>query len=72
MLKYSPKVFLVFKLPDGTTQQGFFRQNQRLGEIVSALWPGGKTGLDQDKGIGELGLKHDTVIEVKRKNRWPF
>jgi len=71
MLKYSPKVFLVFKLPD-STHQGFFRPNQRLGEVVSALWPGGKTELDQSKSIGELGLKHDTVIEVKRKNRWPF
>jgi len=72
MLKYSPKVFLVFKLSDGSTHQAFFRQNQRLGEIVSALWPGGETELDQDKSIGELGLKNDTVIEVKRKNRWLF
>lgn len=72
MLKYSPKVFLVFKLPDGTTKSAFFRQNQRLGDIVSTLWPKGKTGLDQDKNIGEPRLKNDTVIEVKRENRWPF
>ena len=72
MLKYSPKVFLVFHLPDGTTHSDFFRQSQRLGEIVQALWPGGKTELDQDKTIGELGLKNDTVIVVKKKNRWQF
>lgn len=71
-LKYVPKVYLVFKLPNSTTHQGFFRQNQRLGEIVNALWAGGKTMLDQGKSIGELGLKNDAVIEVKKKNRWPF
>lgn len=72
LLKYSPKVFLVFKLPDGTAHSGFFRQNQRLGDIVNALWAGGRTMLDQDKSIGELGLKNDAVIEVRKKNRWPF
>jgi len=72
LLKYIPKVFLILSLPNSTTNQGFFRPNQRLGEIVSALWPGGKTELDQEKSIGELGLKNDTVIEVQRKNRWPF
>lgn len=71
-LKYVPKVYLVFKLPDGTTKQDFFRQNQRLGDIVQALCPGGKTTLDQSKSIGELELKNDTVIEVKKRNRWPF
>ncbi|GAH56116.1 unnamed protein product [marine sediment metagenome] len=72
MLKYSPKVYLVFKLPNGTTHSGFFRQNQRLGDIVTGLWPGGKTELDQENTIGGLGLKNDTVIAVKRKNRWLF
>ncbi len=72
MLKYSPKVFLVFKLPDGTVHSGFFRQSQRLGAIIGALWPGGKTELGQDKSIGELGLKNDDVIVIKRKTRWPF
>jgi len=72
LLKYTPKVWLIFKLPDGTTKSAFFRPNQRLGEIVGGLWLGGKTELDQEKSIGELGLKNDTVIEVKRKNRWPF
>lgn len=71
-LKYSPKVYLRFKLPDGSTHQGFFRQPQKLGDIVSSLCPGGKTKLDQGKTIGELKLKNDTVIEVKKKNRWPF
>ena len=68
-LKYTPKIWLILKLPDGGTHQGFFRQNQRLGEIVNALWPGGKTELDQDKTIGGLGLKNDTVIAIsKSKN----
>lgn len=71
-LKYSPKVFLLFKLPDGTTHQGFFRQSQRLGDIISALWPSGKTTLDQEKNIGQLGLKNDAMIEVKKASRWPF
>jgi len=69
-LKYMPKIWLIFKLPHGTTKQSFFRQNQRLGEIVSALWAGGKTNLDQSKTIGELGLKNDTVVEVRKKRRW--
>lgn len=71
-LKYTPKRWLIFKLPGGTTHSAFFRQNQRLGDIVNALCPGGKTKLDQGKSIGELGLKNDTVVEVKKKNRWPF
>ena len=66
-LTYAPKIYLAFKLPDGTTHSQFFRPNQRLGEIVNALCPGGKTKLDQSKSIGELELKNDTVIVVKRK-----
>lgn len=76
MLKYSPKVFLIFKLPDGSTKQGFFRPSQRLGDIVSALWPKGKTEFDQEQNIGQLGLKNDTLIEIKDnpgpKSHWPF
>lgn len=68
-LKYTPKIWLILKLPDGTTHSGFFRQNQKLGDIVSSLCLGGKTTLDQGKSIGELGLKNDTAIEVKKKNR---
>ena len=68
-LKYTPKIWLIFKLPDSRTHQGLFRQNQRLEDIVNALWPGGKTKLDQGKTIGELGLKNDTVIGVKKRNR---
>ncbi len=71
-LKYVPKVYLIFKLPDTTTHQGVFRQNQRLGEIVNAISPGGKTSFDQSKTIGELGLKNDTVVKVKRRQQWPF
>ncbi|MBA7713288.1 hypothetical protein ES703_122289 [subsurface metagenome] len=71
-LKYTPKIWLIFKLPDGTTHSAFFCQNQRLGDIVNALWAGGRTTLDQGKSIGELGLKYDDVVKVKKKNRWPF
>lgn len=71
-LKYTPKIWLILKLPDGSTHSGFFRQNQRLGDIVQAFCPGGKTSLDQGKTIGELGLKNDTAIEFKKRNRWPF
>jgi len=79
-LKYTPKIWLIFKLPDGSTHQEFFRQNQRLGDIVNALCPGGKTKLDQGKSIGELGLKNDTVVEVRKATKktnqtpktWPF
>ena len=72
MLKYTPKVYLIFKLPDGSTKGSFFRQSQRLGDIVSSLWPKGKTELDQDKNIGQLGLENDTIIQIKKANRWPF
>jgi len=76
LLKYTPKVYLIFKLPDGSTRGSFFRQSQRLGDIVSSLWPKGKTELDQEKNIGQLGLKNDDVIEVKgnnpKKPLWPF
>ena len=66
MLKYVPKVYIVFKLPDGTSHQGFFRQNQRLGDIVTGLWPEGKTELDQKNTIGGLGLKNDDVIVISK------
>lgn len=69
MLKYSPKVFLVFKLPDGSTKEGFFRQSQRLGEIIASFGVKGKTKLDQGKTIGELGLVNDTVIEIKSRKK---
>lgn len=74
MLKYSPKVFLLFRLPDGSTHQGFYRKNQRLADIVAAILQGGTTALDQSKSVGELGLKNDTLIEVKAASRgiWPF
>ena len=72
MLKYIPKVYLIFKLPDGSTKGSFFRQSQRLGDIVSSLWPKGQTELDQDKNIGQLGLENDTIILIKKANRWPF
>jgi len=70
-LSYSPKVYLKFKLPDGSTKDGFFRQSQRLGDIIASFWGGGKTELDQSKSIGELGLKHDDVIVVSRENAHP-
>jgi len=72
LLKYIPKVYLIFKLPDGSTKGGFFRQSQGLGDIVSSLWPKGKTEFDQDKNIGQLGLENDTIIQIKKANRWPF
>ena len=72
-LTYAPKIYLVFKLPDGTTHSDFFRPNQRLGDIVSALMTGksklgvnklGRKSLDLEKSIGQLGLKHDDVITI--------
>ena len=72
MLKYSPKVFLVFKLPDGTVHSSFFGQSQKLGDIIASLGVEGSTDLDQEKNIGELGLKNDHVIEFRKKKRWPF
>jgi len=72
LLKYSPKVFLVFKLPDGTVHSSFFRQSQKLVDIIASLGVEGSTDLDQEKNIGELGLKNDDVIEVRKKKRWPF
>ena len=70
MLKYSPKVYLKFLLPDGSAKSGFFRQSQKLGDIIASFGAKGtarlgKRRLDQDKSIAELGLKHDDVIEVK-------
>jgi hypothetical protein len=81
MLRYSPKVFLVFKLLDGSKRDGFFRQSQRLGEVISSLgirgepqikvdrriaWLGRRMiQLDDSLSLGELGLKNDDVIEVK-------
>lgn len=46
-LKYVPKVYLVFKLPDGSTHSAFFRQNRRLEDIVNSLCLEEKTTLDQ-------------------------
>ena len=70
MLKYSPKVFLKFKLPDGTTKEGFFRQSQRLGDIIASFGVKGKAKLgkrklDTNLTISELGLKNDDIIEAK-------
>lgn len=72
-LTHTPKIYLVFKLPDGNTHAQFFRPNERLGDIVSALMAGkprlgvnrlrGKR-LDPEKSIGGLHLKHDDVITI--------
>lgn len=66
MLKYSPKVYLKFRLPDGTIRDGFFRQPQRLGDIIAGFGIKGETELDQDKSIGELGLKNDDMVIVSK------
>jgi len=76
-MKYIPKVFLIFKLPDGTDHSGFFRQSQRLGDIIAGFGVEGKTEFDQEQNIGQLGLKNDTLIDIKdnlgpKKSRWPF
>lgn len=65
MLKYTPKVYLKFKLSDGSIKEGFFRQSQKLGDIIASLGIQGETKLDQAKSAGELSLKHDDVIEVR-------
>lgn len=70
-LKYVPKVFLRFKLRDGTTREGFFRQSQRLGEIIASFGVKGQTELDQEKNIGELGLRNDDVIDILGENARP-
>ena len=80
-LKYIPKIFLIFKLPDGTSKEGFFRQSQLLKDIIASFGVEGeafliepqrgiihrakKTKLDKDKNIGQLGLKNDDIIEIK-------
>lgn len=64
-LKYVSKVFLKFKLPDGSTREGFYRQSQLLGGIIASFGVKGKTRLDQSKSIGQLGLKNDDVIRAK-------
>lgn len=69
-MKYIPKVHLVFKLPDGTTREGLFRQSQVLGQIISGFGVSGRAKLggvklDQGKTVGQLGLRNDDVIEVK-------
>lgn len=73
-MRYVPKVYLIFKLPDGTTRQGFFRPSQKLGDIIVSFGVAGKTELDQEQNIGQLELKNDDVIviEVNRKSHWPF
>ena len=74
-MKYIPKVFLIFRLPDGTTRQGFFRPSQKLGDIIASFGVEGKTELDQEQNVGQLGLKNDDVIMIQAANRkphWPF
>ena len=74
MLKYSPKVFLKFQLPDGSSREGFFRQSQRLGEIIASFGIEGEprikigrkmTKLDSSLSLSELGLKNDDIIELR-------
>jgi len=69
-LKYSPKVFLKFKLPDGSTREGFFRQSQRLGDIIAGFGVKGKAKLGRNKldtnlTIAELSLRNDNLIELR-------
>jgi len=79
-LKYIPKVFLKFKLPDGSTREGFFHQSQGLRGIIGNFGVKGRAfligepcwgviprraELDQSRNIGQLGLKNDDVIGVK-------
>ncbi len=79
-MRYIPKVFLKFKLPDGSTREGLFRQSQGLGGIIGSFGVKGRAfligepcwgvrprraELDQSRNIGQLGLKNDDVIEVR-------
>jgi hypothetical protein len=69
-LKYSPKVFLKFHLPNGETREGFFRQSQRLGDIIASFGVEGKAKLGKSKlntslTVAELGLQNDDIIEVR-------
>jgi hypothetical protein len=77
-LTYVPKVFLKFKLPDGSTREGFLRQSEVLRDIITRFGVEGaaslSTGrfgrrrkLNQDKNIGQLKLKNDDTIVLKRK-----
>jgi hypothetical protein len=70
-LTYIPKVYLRFRLPDGSSQEAFFDQLELLRDIVARLGvqgeaflinPEGKTKLDQNKNVGQLGLKNDDTI----------
>lgn len=70
-LKYIAKVFVKFKLPDGSTREGFFRQSQLLGDIIASFGVEGKTNLDQSKNVGQLGLKNDDVIDILGENARP-
>jgi hypothetical protein len=70
-LKYVSKVFLIFKLPDGSTREGFFRQSQRLGEIIASFGGEGKAKLGKRKldislTISELQLKNDDLIFISK------
>jgi hypothetical protein len=70
MLRYIPKIFLLFKLPDGTTKADFFHQSELLKDIIASFGVKGEpylqgNKLDQDRNIGQLGLKNDDRIEVE-------
>lgn len=65
-LKYVPKLLLILKLPDGTTHQAFYRQSMKLADVINTVWPKGKTKLNQNKTLAELGLKNDSIIVVSK------
>lgn len=64
MIKHQPRVFLRFRLPDGTMREGFFRHWQKLGDILKIIEIEGRTELDQEKDITQLGLRNDDVIKI--------
>jgi hypothetical protein len=75
-LNYVPKVYLVFRMPDGSTRADFFRQSELLSDILTRFGVGrdasllqGRFGrrrrLNLDKNVGQLKLKNDDIISLK-------
>jgi hypothetical protein len=72
-LVYVAKVYLVFRLPDGSTRQGFFRQSELLKDVIArfavegdAFRKGRKRKLNQTRNIGQLKLKNDDVVVINK------
>ncbi|GAJ07370.1 unnamed protein product [marine sediment metagenome] len=65
-MRYISKVYLKFKLPDGSTKEGFFRQSQGLRGIIGSFGVKGKAFLVISLEVGGRARLGKTTLDLSK------